>query len=182
MSKHPEWPEEVRDQARELYLEAGPTVAAEVTGIPVGTIKTWSNRYDWTGQRKAYEAKQRAAAVGVSIAESEEAARQFTEWLTEHRTGIERRRAENLSEIVDQIRQTLAKMDEPGVWVTKDGDEVEIPRSARDIRDFSIAIGVLIDKMRLELGEATERTEVISPDRIAEEINRLESELALNDG
>jgi predicted transcriptional regulator len=47
-----------------------------------------------------------------------------------------------------------------------------------DVNKVAVATGIMVDKMRLEMGEATDRHERIDIDTIDQEIRRLETELA----
>jgi hypothetical protein len=55
----------------------------------------------------------------------------------------------------------LDRMDAPLIdFVGKDGKAVEHPIApAGAVRDYAVSVGILIDKYRLEVGEATTRSE-----------------------
>ena len=46
MSRQP-WPDDLKAQAKALYLADGAALASEVTGIPVRTIRRWAMAQDW---------------------------------------------------------------------------------------------------------------------------------------
>lgn len=79
---------------------------------------------------------------------------------------------EMLHLVRERIRTKLNERTEE--FLDRLADETD-PRCCRDL---AWCVGVLYDKVRLEAGEATGRTEVVTIDAIDREIARLEAELA----
>lgn len=131
-------PEE-RDNALEIYRERGPAVAARETGINASTIRSMALKAGITGERAARtEAATKAA-----------------------RQSYEARREEIKMQLLVRIADLDRRMDEPHIdFVGKDGDRVELPMpTAAAVRDYMVSIGIAIDKLRLEEGKVTDRTE-----------------------
>lgn len=82
--------------------------------------------------------------------------------------------------LLDKSLDLLNRMDEPvHDFRGKDAAPVTFDRApAGDVRNLAVAVGILVDKLRLESGEATSRGEHLSGDLIDAEIKRLESQLA----
>jgi transposase-like protein len=50
--------------------------------------------------------------------------------------------------------------------------------TATECRDYALAVAILIDKFRLEMGDCDSRRETITPDEVDAEIARLEAQIA----
>jgi len=62
--------------------------------------------------------------------------------------------------LLEQALRILDRMKEPHTTYVKDFGKVEHDEApAGDLRAYAIALGIIIDKMRLESGESTGRTE-----------------------
>lgn len=62
--------------------------------------------------------------------------------------------------------------------ITKDGVEIDLPEPPADaVQKLATAAAILIDKLRLELGESTGRTESVTLGFVESEIQKLEAEL-----
>lgn len=167
-----EWPEDLRADAIRIYRLDGPSAASRATSIPLGSIRRWVAEMGI-----AEEAARERAIKGVDA----EAARQEAHraWISESRMRTERTRVELQEMLWDRALEILLRMDdEQVVAVTDDGDVVTSPPKGRDLKDMAIAVGVLIDKGRLEGGEVTDRTEVITLSEVETAIRKLEAELA----
>ena len=59
-------------------------------------------------------------------------------------------------------------------FVGKDGRRETIDKAtAQATRDYSVSVGILVDKLRLELGEVTDRTENVSKSDFGREVAEL---------
>lgn len=144
------WTPEQRSEALELYIEHGPAAASEATGIPSGTIRAWAHR---------------DPAITVARHEKTRAA---TEAAKLHRECLrEELRTELLAKAVD----LLDRMDHEHVeFVGKDARRETFDRApAGACKAYATAAAILLDKFRLEMGDATERHEHFTTDRDAAE-------------
>jgi hypothetical protein len=142
-----------RDTALKLYVEEGPAVAAKETGISSTTIRQWAKRSGVTEDREKRTQAMIEAAARDAAAKREKIKLEC------------RRRALDLLERFDARHE---------YFVGKDGDRKHLDNpTAGDVKDYSIAIGVLIDKAELLDGRATDRTEHRSTDQLDREIEKL---------
>jgi hypothetical protein len=142
-----------RETALKIYVEDGPAVAAKETGISATTIRQWAKRSGVTDDR------QKRTQAMIEAASRDAAEKRETIKLQC------RRRALDLLERFDTRHE---------YFVGKDGDRAALDNpTAGDIKDYSIAIGVLIDKAELLDGRATDRTEHRSTDQLDREIEKL---------
>ena len=96
---------------------------------------------------------------------------------------IAAKRAELKQLLIDKAVDLAHRMDEEHIDFKSAGPagpmEVTYPKAtAQACQQYATAIGILIDKFRLESGEVTGREEVVTIDAIDKEIQRLESERA----
>ena len=152
------YPEEFKAKVLAVYAADGPHAAARQFGIPRSTVQRW------------------AKAAGI---ETSSAAKSTTEAA---RAKLESMRAELRVETAETCLAMLRRLREPYEDVRMVNDKpvkVTLDRPlAKETRDLTWAAAVLFDKVRLEAGEPTERTESITTDQIDREIARLEHELA----
>lgn len=156
------------DQQREAalrYLQEHPLAeAARKAGVPKNTLRTWAQK---AGIRTDDGAEKTRAAGEAAAARR-------------HRV-----REENMTAMVEKVADLLGRMDEPHVDFKVVGgsrddrgtvEQVTFPRATSgDVRNYAVSVGVLIDKVRLESGEATDRHEFTGdPNRVG----RLRDELA----
>lgn len=81
--------------------------------------------------------------------------------------------------LLDRAHDLADRMGATYSIVTRDGEIIEINRPpARETKDFAIALGIVVDKMRLEMGEATSKTETVQRDQVDDELQKLAMELA----
>ncbi len=147
-----------RDTALRIYVEEGPAEAAKETGISRTTITTWANREGVTADRTKNTQKATEASAADAAAKREKLK-------VECRT-----RALDLLERFNRSHE---------YFVGKDGDRVALDApQAGDIKDYAIAIGVLIDKAELLDGRATSREEHRNVDQLDREIEQLMAEHA----
>lgn len=131
-----------KEHALRLYLEVGLAEAWRQTGIPKPTIASWARRSGLPHTDAA--AKTREATLAA-------AAR------------ADQLRAELRLKLLEKANDLLDRMD---------GEHVEFKNSAKEIREvvypiapagavqnYATSVGILIDKYRLEVGEATTRSE-----------------------
>lgn len=133
------------------------------TGLPKSTLTRWA--------RKA----------GVGTFHTEQTAH-ATEALAAQRA---LKREQMVDLLIDQANDLIHRMNEQhGVWMQVGGqsgglEQVFYERAtSADVRNYAVAAAVLIDKMRLELGEATERKETINIDDARAELASKVDELA----
>ena len=116
-------------------------------------------------------------------------ARTVVRWAT--RAGLTRRRLEKTSAATEMLTITNAQRREKIrekllIRVDELLDRLGLEVGARDVQSLAIAFGVLLDKYRLELGEATGRMENLdlsaAERRIEVEIERLSAEMATQGG
>lgn len=134
-----------RDEALQVYIEEGPDEAAKAAGVSVRTIYRW------------------AATEGVSTTAMSEKTQAATAAAKE-RAALNR--AELRALLIEQGVKALHAMDEqvPKVVTVIDGrsrsEHYEmVPADPKDKQALAMTAAILIDKYRLEAGEATERSE-----------------------
>ncbi len=130
-----------RRQALELYAEQGPAAASRATGIARTTISQWARR----------------AGVVTVTAGNEEATHAAREQAAKLRAKV---RPTLLARALDLID----RMDRPVVaYVGQHGKRVEYERpNAADCKHYATAAAALIDRLRLEEGEAIVRSEQVT--------------------
>lgn len=152
------WSEEVKAQALELLTDPARTfyeVRAE-TGVPVGTLHGWATQ----------------AGLERSDDQTKEAS-------DRRRLRLSSKREVIAEEFLDRAEDLMGRMDLPHVVGYNDGEAIVLPYGASaDCKNYMTAAAIAFDKFRLEMGEATSRTEDItaSPrDRIKGRVDELES-------
>jgi transposase-like protein len=152
---------EQRQAALELYREHGPGEAARRTGIRRGTISMWAKRGGVTVTRNE-QTRAAVEAAQLHFKEKRERLRQ---------------------QMLDKALDALERMDEPHVeFVGQGGRKVKYPKApAGAYRNYATSMAILVDKLRLELGEATSRDESIRKDRVDQEVERLLAEMDRRD-
>lgn len=133
------WTTNQRTAALELYREHGPSEAARQTGIPKQTIASWARR---SGTHT------NAVANTTEAAAAAKAKRDL-------------KREEIRTRLLEKASDMLGRMDEPHIdFRGKDADQVTFPKATSgDCKNYATAAAILIDKFRLEMGEATDRGE-----------------------
>jgi transposase-like protein len=131
--------EEEKQDAIRLVAEGGLASAWRETGIPKPTLVRWCKdagveRFHPERTRAAVDALQQSAALN---------------------------RERLRSELLERALDILERMDEPHVeFKGKDADEVTYPIApAAAVQNYATSAAILIDKYRLEMGEATGRQE-----------------------
>jgi hypothetical protein len=131
-----------KEAALALYQEVGLAEAWRRTGIPKPTIASWARRAGLPHTDAA--SKTREATIAASARADQ------------LRSEIRLKLLEKASDLLDRM----------------DGEHIEFKNSAKEIREvvypmapaaavqnYATSVGILIDKYRLEVGEATNRTE-----------------------
>lgn len=137
-----EYTAEQKTEALRLYVEVGPRRAADTLKIPCSTIRSWAVA---TGTRTESRAKNYAATEAA-------------------KAKANRLRKELHARLLEKAVDLLGRMDEPHIDFKGSGplgpSEVTFPKAPADACKFyATAVGILIDKYRLETGEVTAREE-----------------------
>ena len=151
-----------RAQAIDLALETHSiTTAAETLDLPASTIRNWLTP------------EQRAEVAAHTRAKTDAARAQ-------HQAKLAERRAALRVKLLERAERMLDRMTEPEVdYRGQQAREVEFPEaSPASCKALATSAAILIDKLRLELGEVTDRTEHRSTDAVTEEIQRLAAQMA----
>lgn len=132
--------DEVKAEALRLYQEVGLAEAWRQTRIPKPTIASWARRGGLPHTDAA--TKTHAATIAASAR-------------------ADQLRAELRVTLLEKALDLLGRMDAPHTdFKGKDASSVEYPIApAAAVQNYATSVGILIDKYRLEVGEATERTE-----------------------
>lgn len=156
--------------AKRAYTEAEKAAALEVlsdmslsfyevrdrTGIPVGTLHTW------------------ATAAGIQRSDEKTNAAS-----ARRRLRLQAKREALAETFLDRAAELEARMDEPHIdFRGKDNDQVEFPQAtSSDVKNYAVAVAVLIDKFRLEMGEPTEhhRHDARPAEKVAQQLDELRS-------
>ena len=121
---HP-YSEHQRTEAIRLYSADGPSAASRELGIPKTTIIRWA--------KDAGVEAPTAAQTAAATERSQQTAKQ--------------KRAMLKSALIDDAEALRLKLSEPYQVVTPNGEVVTLPHpTARDMRDLSVSMGILIDK------------------------------------
>lgn len=129
-----------KTSALAIYATDGLAAAVRATGIPKGTIKSWADR---TGTRTVAPAERTAAAVEAASARRAEL------------------RDDLRTKLLEKAVDMLERIDDPHVdFRGNTAERIELDRpSASDCQRYATAAAILLDKFRLEMGEATDRSE-----------------------
>lgn len=141
-------------KAVQLYMEHGATFAADSVGC------TRRQVYRWLGSH------------GVTSKKPEE---RQAETMARHQA-----KREALRELLlDKAADLIQRMDDPHYdYRGKDARKVDFDKATSgDVRAYATAAAILIDKYRLEMGEATARTHVEGTDDIDRSVGQLVAEL-----
>jgi transposase-like protein len=146
---------EFKARVLETYVKDGPAVAAREFEMPLRTVKYWAHQ-----QGVCTEAASKETTVAANEA-------------------LRLRRAGLREKMLQRADQMLERMGEKYRTVAKDGTVVEYDAPPASVcKDLALTLAILVDKLRLEEGEATERTETLTIDVLDREIARLEAEVA----
>ena len=145
-----------RREAVNLYIQHGTTKASEQSGIPKRTILYWAKNANVVAQ-----ARDKTDTARAELA----------------RLNAERReRIKTL--LLEKIEDLIGRMDVEHVdFKGKDAQMVTYPiATSGDVKNYAVSVAVLIDKYRLEMGEATDRREITfeqAESRLDEEFKEL---------
>jgi transposase-like protein len=150
---HRRYTPEQKAEALALYATDGPTAVADQLGIPKATVVGW------------------ARSNGVRTVRNERTAEAVEAARVDRELTRERLRDAMLAKALDLI----GRMDEKHIdFRGKDCTEVEFPKpSPSGCQAYATAAAILLDKVRLELGEVTGRTEHRTTDHLDREIENL---------
>lgn len=150
-----------RAEAVALVAEHGLAEAHRRVDIPKETIRRWANRAGVT-----------TGDVGLSQAKMAEARAEIE--------AIRARLRVKLAAVADRL---VDRVYEPEVdYRGQHAERVVLPEAApQSAKNLLTAAAIAVDKLRLELGEVTDRTESRSTDSLTADIERLAGELAGND-
>ena len=159
MSKQPTYTDTQKTDAVDLYIEHGAAEASRRTGINKRSISRWANAADVSADRDK---------------NLTDAAERLTKQSTAQRAAIR-------VDLLDRIADVLQRMDEPHIdFRGKDATQVEWPTATSgDVKNYAVSFGILLDKYRLEMGEATEV--IITGDMMDKALLDWETELGQND-
>jgi hypothetical protein len=126
--------------ALNIYVSQGLAEAWRITGIPKPTIASWARRAGFPHTDAAIKTRQATEAASARA---------------------DQLRAELRVSLLEKAVDLLERMDSPHIeFKGKDSTEVTYPIApAGAVQNYATSVGILIDKYRLEVGEATERTE-----------------------
>lgn len=140
-------------KALQIYHESGSAVAAEETGCSRQSIYNWLR--DSIDTEKTPEEQAKEALYQQTL-----------------RLGIRRR-------ILEKVDNLLDRFDQPH-YDYRGKDVVRVQwdsATSGDVRAYATAIGILIDKYRLEAGEATSHTYHEGSDDIDRRVSQLVAEM-----
>ena len=152
-NKKGQYSKKARETALKLYVEDGAKAAAAETGIARQTIASWAKKAGKTDERQ----KHTSAAIEAAAAEAQ------------------KKREQIKVECRLKALEILRRMDIPHTYLAgKDGVKriLDLPQ-AGDMKDYAVALAVLIDKAELLDGNATDRTEHRTTDQLDREIESL---------
>lgn len=144
---------EQKAEALELYATDGPTAVQERLGIAKATVSDW------------------ARANGIRTVRNERTAEAVEAARVDRELTREKLRDAMLAKALDLI----GRMDEEHIdFRGKDAKRVTFPKpSASGCQSYATAAAILLDKVRLELGEVTGRTETVATDQLDREIEQM---------
>lgn len=149
--------EEQKAEALALYELEGPSAVQAKLGIAKATVAGW------------------AVANGVRTVRNERTAEAVEAARLDRELVREQLRDEMLRKALD----LLGRMDLPHIdFKGKDADKVTYPKpSPSGCQSYATAAAILVDKFRLEIGEATGRTEHQLTSPVDEELARLAEQI-----
>lgn len=134
-----EYSAEEKQRALDIYVERGLSAAWRETGIPKPTVASWARRENL----QTFASENQQAAIDA------------------HSQQAEVMRARIRVTLLEKVEDLLSRMDAEHIdFKGKDADAVTYPIApASAVQNYATSVGILIDKYRLEAGEATTRDE-----------------------
>lgn len=133
----------MRAEALKVYQDAGPAAASRATGVPAATVVKWAKARGIV----MLDAKTRVPVEAIEVLRNRRAAM----------------REELQLRMLSTALGLVQRIDQPHLEyvTTKDGPTpVHYPTApAKAAQSYALAVAVLLDKYRLEMGEATDRAE-----------------------
>ena len=164
------WTDEQRDEALALHRSHGPAEASRLTGIPKATVASWARR---KGVETNAPVEREAAVESASLA-AEQRRLDLAEAMLGDISGLRARLFAGMS--YAHVKVVSGGKDSAGdvetVWV-----DCDMPVPADQLRLVQ-AMGVLIDKVQLLTGEATERVDLTGEYDLEAELRAYQQGLA----
>ena len=131
---------EQKKETISLYIQHGTTKASEQSGVPKRTILYWVKNANVVAQ-----ARDKTDAARTELA----------------RLNAERRERIR-AQLLEKMEDLLERMNKPHVdFRGKDAQMVTYPiATSSDVKNYAVSFAILLDKYRLEMGEATDRREI----------------------
>ncbi len=153
----PQYTDTQRSEAVTLYVEHGAAEAARRTGINKRSISRWASAADVSADRD----------------------KNLTDGADRLALQSREKREQLRIDALDKAADMLARMDQPHIDYKAAGRELhkveyETARSG-DVKNYAVSFAILLDKYRLEMGEATAL--VITGDMMDQAINEMRIEL-----
>ena len=138
MSARQKYSDDFKAEALAVYVEDGPAATARLYGMPVRTLQSWAQRM---GLRTAADTKTETEAA---CAKNQEL------------------RAKLRTKLLEKCVDMLERMDSPHYeYQGREQERVVYPvAGAKECQSYATALGIMLDKFRLEVGEPTGREEV----------------------
>lgn len=143
------WTSEQKTEALELIVEHGPAEAARRTGIPVGTIASWATRAGVSGEHHT------EATIAATAARQATTAERRAAMLPALLDSFERLAADLFAPTVEKRAVAAGQMREVEIVTIRHATTTATERWAT-VR----AMALIVDKVQLIAGEATERIDL----------------------
>lgn len=164
------WTDEQREEALRLHLEVGPAEASRLTGVPKGTVASWARRQGV--ETRVVPAREEAVEASALVAEQRRL--DLAAGLLNDVQGLRGR-------LFARTEYVHVKVVPRGPNLGSDAEQVVVdldqPVPADQLRLVQ-AIGVLIDKVQLLTGEATERVDLTGEYDLEAELRAYQQGLA----
>jgi hypothetical protein len=154
--------------AKAAYESAGPREASRSTGIPLKTITNWARRHGWSFETTG------ATAAAVDAVKARVAAKRvqlLEEFVDAAREAVRLSTAPHVELKVVSDGEVMVPQDGGGAIWQKGGSHVEHVELARPTptgyREYMVSAGIALDKARLELGESTDRKDLVHSGSVA---------------
>jgi len=134
-----------------VYVSDGPAATAKLYEMPKSTLNSWAAKHGLSTDAGTKKATEAACAKNVEL------------------------RAKLRTMLLEKCVDMLGRMDSPHYeYQGREGERVVYPvAGAKECQSYATALGIMLDKYRLEQGEPTERHEEVTDAR-----KRIEDEIA----